>query len=500
MRILILFVLLTLQVRLTIAQGVDNLWIMGYDHATGLPYGNTNIDFNTGSPSIYYQNREISFARCSASICDSLGDLLFFTNGFFILNANNDTILNGAYLDTGAVMNSWINIGSPVPQGVFIIPKPKSNSEYYLFHEMAEIADVPNVSQLQPLDLFYSLVDMNADNGKGAVIARQVPVFSDTLFVGGITGVKHANGRDWWVIVHENNSNGFYTVLVTPDSIMGPYLQFIGQQLNFGGNGQSVFSPDGSHFAMYDNLNDLDVYDFDRCSGLLSNYQHVAINDSANAAGVAFSPNSQYIYVSSDQYIYQFDINNSNLSLSQITVAVWDTFYSPNPPFATTFYLAQLAPDGKIYLSTPNGTDKLHVINYPDSVGMSCDVCQHCITLPAYNAFTIPNVPNYFLGSETGSVCDSLTTNMINLSHSVSIKISPNPAQNYFWLSFNSNTLENPLRLLIYNSVGEIILTKELPYSFNSVKVDCNFLISGVYYVTIISENIVGTEKLLIVK
>ena len=173
-------------------------------------------------------------------------------------------MLNGAYIDTGAVMNSWISRGSPIAQSVFIIPKPRSTDKYYLFHEKADIANSPGISQIQALNLFYSLIDMTADSGKGEVIERQVSLISDTLFLGGITGVKHANGRDWWIINHENNSNGFYTLLVTPDTITGPFLQYIGQQLNYGGNGQSVFSPDGSHFAMYDNLNDLDAFDFEK--------------------------------------------------------------------------------------------------------------------------------------------------------------------------------------------------------------------------------------------
>jgi hypothetical protein len=70
--------------------------------------------------------------------------------------------------------------------------------------------------------------------------------------------------------------------------------------------------------------------------------------------------------------------------------------------------LAQLAPDGRIYMSSNSGTRYLHVIEQPDSLGLACSVCQHCVELPSYNSFSIPNFPNYRLHHEVGSPCDTL--------------------------------------------------------------------------------------------
>ncbi|HRF38555.1 MAG TPA: hypothetical protein PK198_07190, partial [Saprospiraceae bacterium] len=71
------------------------------------------------------------------------------------------------------------------------------------------------------------------------------------------------------------------------------------------------------------------------------------------------------------------------------------------------FYLAQLAPDGKIYINSNNGVRYLHVINQPDSLGLACDVCQHCVELPSINALSLPNFPNYRLHHLEGSPCDT---------------------------------------------------------------------------------------------
>lgn len=53
-------------------------------------------------------------------------------------------------------------------------------------------------------------------------------------------------------------------------------------------------------------------------------------------------------------------------------------------------------------------TPYLHVINNPDLPGDNCDVCQHCVALPSWNSFSMPNFPNYRLGYLEGSPCDTL--------------------------------------------------------------------------------------------
>ena len=124
--------------------------------------------------------------------------------------------------------------------------------------------------------------------------------------------------------------------------------------------------------------------------------------------GVAFSPNSQLMYVSSSKYVYQYSVNSNPIDSSKVVLEKFDAFAEPIPPFYTAFYLAQLAYDGKVYINSGNGTRWFNVINHPNNIGINCDFLQHGFLLPTYNGFTIPNFPNYFLGKEIGSVCDSL--------------------------------------------------------------------------------------------
>lgn len=484
-----------------LSQGIDNIWITGYDNPTTPPWGNTVINFSSGSPILSAQNRSLNFLRTNASICDTSGNLLFYTNGFAVCNVYGDTMPNGDSLDYNGSIFQWYEYGMPTPQAALIIKHPDSSNLYYLFHEAWEYFIASNgQSVLAPKRLFYSIIDMNADSGKGDIIIKEQIAINDTLTTGRMTAVKHANGRDWWIIKYEPYGDGYYALLLTPNGLSTPYYQQIGPYLQFNSLGQAVFNPQGNKYANVDGINHLLIMDFDRCSGLFSNPVYIPILDSLHPRGAAFSPSGRYLYITSQSFVYQYDMYAANIDSSRLTVAVWDTFYSPSPPAAATFYTMQLAPDGKIYFVAPNGVQVMHVINYPDSGGLACDVCLHCIQLPTFNAFTIPNHPNYFLGAEIGSICDSITVITENNypPKQALIKIYPNPAKDFFWLDYDlTNTTLNG-ELMVYNTPGEIVLRKTLYNYFKSAKVECGSLPEGIYYLAIKQNGkLAGSGKLV---
>ncbi len=202
------------------------------------------------------------------------------------------------------------------------------------------------------------------------------------------------------------------------------------------------------------------------------------------------------LYVSSTTYVYQFDLRSSDIPGSQLTVAVWDTNYSPNPPLATTFYLSQLAPDGKVYISCTNSTFDIHEISYPDSLGMACQVCQHCVHLPSYDNSTIPNHPNYFLGAEGGSVCDSLPTAVLNLKSSATIEIFPNPFTNIFYIKTPSN--DEIIEFDISDSFGQQVkANSEFVKNREYIEVNSSSMSSGIYYVKVRTRTSVVVKKVI---
>ncbi len=437
--------------------GLNNLWMGGYSEEYGLPWGGTDIVFYNGSAVITQVDREIDFKRTSANITDPAGNLLFSTNGAYLANATGDTLMNGTGLNPS-------NYTSMFPEGLFIsqacliLPKPDSPSVYYLFHGTLD----DQIGQFAQF-LYLTTIDMNLDSGLGGVVAKNQVLLSDTLNVGKITAVRHANGRDWWVFCHKQPTNIIYRLLVTPYGISGPDQQGIGVT-RYADIGQVCFSPDGTRFAYYwGDGEDLEIFDFDRCTGLFSNPVHILIDDYDQMGGVAFSPNSRYLYVSSVEDVYQYDTEAPDIEASMVHIAHWDGFYSPSPPFATLFDIAQLAPDGKVYIATGNGTDKLHVINEPDQPGMSCDIQQHAITLPTYNANSLPNHPNYHLGPVDGSVCDSLGINVVvpEAELEAGMLAYPNPSNGSFTLSYPAQNIVGQLE--VRDLSGCLVLRERLP-------------------------------------
>ena len=140
----------------------------------------------------------------------------------------------------------------------------------------------------------------------------------------------------------------------------------------------------------------------------------------------------------------------------------------------------------------------MHVINFPDSAGSSCGMCQHCIHLPALNAFTIPNHPNYFLGAEAGSLCDSLSNGVADItSMDDFFSISPNPVTDR--LSVSLHRQYGPvISIKVFNAIGE-----EQPARSNLIskdlflEIETSLFTSGIYFIEIETSKYVGIKKFI---
>jgi hypothetical protein len=392
-----------------------------------------NLDFRTSPVSVNMVVRHQSFDETCASVCDSIGNLIFTVNGAYIANALDDTMQNGSGLNPSYFTNQHQD-GLTIPQGNLVLPSLTDSNQYILFHNT--IDDYFNTGA--SLNLYTTTIDMNQNGGLGAVVNKNTVIFSDSMAPGRIVASRHANGRDWWITVRKLNSLELVEFLYSPAGISGPYFQNLSVLRDFNG-GQSAFNPQGTKYAYFEAIKGLEVADFDRCTGQFTNVLFCNIIDTVYyGVGSCFSPNGRFLYVSTFVNIFQLDTWAPDLNASVINVGTCDGFQDPITLNITTFELLALAPDGKIYISTGSSTPYLHVINNPDSLGIACDLCQHCIQLPALNAFTMPNFPNYYLGAEPGSVCDSLGVGVTELAvGKKNITIFPNPAADNATIKYN---------------------------------------------------------------
>ena len=465
------------------SQNHDFIWLFGRDHQSDPYYAGSVLDFHEEPPLAYHEFRDVKFNITNTSMCDSLGNLLFYTNGRVVYNVSHDTMPNGADLNPGEFADFIGNDGYRLDQGVLALPMPESEHLYYLFHLDRRLStpDMPGHSKI----LYYTLIDMELNAGSGAVVEKNQVIVDDFLEPGKLTAVKHNNGRDWWMLVRKFASNEYYRILITPETVSIDGITATEHTIPSPGVGQAVFSPDGNKFAnlhiegLIGTPDYINIYDVDRCTGELSNQIAISYIDSAWAGGLAISPNSRFLYVSSFLYLYQYDLWADNIEASKDTVAIWDGFTIP-PVFATTFYLAQLAPDGKIYINSNNAVNFLHVINQPDLPGDSCDVCQHCVGLASLNFFSLPNFPNYRLGA-AAEPCDSIVDVIESVTVADQLYVYPNPASGFLKFQLEIPATEY-LQLEFFSARGQKIQTVQIAKGDKLKVVEVRNWPGGIYF------------------
>ena len=202
--------------------------------------------------------------------------------------------------------------------------------------------------------LLYSRVSMNLLNGLGGVVEKRKLLIDDDLDLGKLTATKYANGRDWWILVPEFSNEFFYTILLDHTGIASVDTQHIDIPiLRTHAVGQAVFSPDGSKYSRSTSeITDVgfffEIFDFDRCTGRLSNQQVFShVPTTALGRPVVFSPNSRYLYITESGVYYQFDTWADDIAETEKILGEWDGFFYLDV-FATGPWMAQLGPDGKI--------------------------------------------------------------------------------------------------------------------------------------------------------
>jgi hypothetical protein len=482
------------------AQKHDYIWITGYSsNLVDTTFGGTIIDFNYHPVDISYEFREPNIALGTFSICDSSGILEFYTNGCEIFGSDNQLLENGDSINfQDRVFNSQCSDGMPSSQHILTLHKPGSLNIYFLFHKFFDFYSSPPIGSVNP-SFLYSKVDMNFNNGSGKVITKNQEVFKDTLLPGELSAVKHANGKDWWIINMHYEGQKYYATLFTENGIDTTLIDTIGPYHEPGTNGwsNSVFSPDGKHYARYDRSTQLVLYDFDRTSGRFKDFEQIFIDSiqNLNPGGLAFSPNSRFLYHSNGYYLYQLDLESNTPDLDKTLIATYQKV--PNDFFDSGFNKCQLGPDCNIYITPFSSSQKLNVIYEPDLKGKDCTFVQHAITLPTRNDNSLSFHPNYRLGpiGDEGYPCDStLVLNSFTWKEKEKVKVFPNPVVDFLNIQFPLSW--SPANFEIFDISGVLHFKKELLNSGEQLSLQN--LPSGIYFYRLISKKgKVGTGKVL---
>jgi len=492
MRFLFPLIFLEVLTSVSLAQKHDNVWFSAYKYQNPLPDGNF-LDFSTSPLGI--TGRPILFESRGAqtAISDEKGNLLFYCNGIRIANAKHEIMMNGDSINWSEFASYQIQSGYALPSSMFALPG-LSAKKFFLIYQQA--MPHPDLGLYIP-SMLYSEIEMSEDGGDGAVVAKD-QLLMETFYCDGPNAVRHGNGRDWWIVAPESYRPLYHKAFLSPAGFEKLPAQIIGHKPDSltrpDSGGQNLFSPDGSIYVDYDSWNGIRIFNFDRCTGTLSEREIIDFTEKRGfGAGAAISPNSRFLYVTSTDRIFQYDLWADNIAASEDTVATWDGFYSPSPPFATYFYSMQLGPDGRIYCVPTNSTYHLHYIEHPDLKGDSCKVVQHGLQLPNVIARSLPVHPNYRLYDLQGSPCDTLGINGYTSSTPPEplpppgddgLHFSPNPASDFLSLE-SAYAPAQPLLLRFYDAQGRLAQEQAHPRGVRSYTMDVSELPPGCYFVEV---------------
>lgn len=481
-----------------IAQKYDQNWILGYGVENQTELYADFIDFSIIPVSAVKRKSDLQFGLSFiASFSDKDGNFLFCSDGCKIYDSKNTLIENGDSINAGAVADIFCVEGYPSDQAGIVLPTPGKDNEYDFITYLIESTVAYGGHSVKLLN--HHIIN---ENNTLKVTYKNNIIIQDTFSLSNLMACKHANGRDWWILVPKVQSNSYFTILLDSNGFHNLGLQSIGPVFNYlsDWDGQSVFSPNGQKYARYDRGNDLTIYDFDRCTGYLSNSLHKEIYDAADSfymgCSIAYSSNSRFLYLSSGKKIYQFDMDENSIIESMTTVAEYDNFLNPYP---TNFYLAQLAPDNKIYICSNNSTYSLHIIDKPDIKDTGCDVKQHSLSTPYYNIGALPFYPNYRLGALKGSPCDTLS-NSIDKKDPNPIAIAyPNPASDKITLELMKSLQHGDnLDVSLIDISGKLLYSGKIPPYAYIHQIDVKDLVPGMYCVLIRDKfKLLGTVKVV---
>jgi len=480
----------------------DYNWILGYSSgaAGGAVWGISHLSFNGISfDTIYNGNQlDLTIHETNTSQSDIDGNLLYYFDGYHVVGANHQLLPNGDSLNCcEADFMNFYPYGQTVIQGAISF---SFNQELELDNHVHYLLHKTYTSNINGYVVSYNLRTTRIDisNSQPYCSLKDTVILYDTLAPGYLSACRHANGRDWWVIQQRLNKKKYFSFLLTPKGLE------LKQVINKGGYvkqklGQVMFTPDGTKYiesgiSDFVNTYHINIFDFDRCTGLLSNPQLITFVDSSGSvsSSAAVSANSRYLYVASRFKIWQFDLHATDILASKTVVAEIDTFYQQigTINWGMSFVWMQLGPDNKIYICA-GIPSYLHTIDNPDESGLACSVNQHSFRLPSLNAYSMPNFPNYRLGPIDGSPCDTLgIDNIVNINDKLDnntepVKLYPNPASDYITLFVPR--LTKAWEFALYDITGKEVFKNQSRGAFRSYNI--NHLAQGMYLWKLVYED-----------
>jgi hypothetical protein len=475
------------------AQFKDNYWAFG--DSAYISWG------STGLPTVGTSAH--TFRNGSASISDSNG-ILLYTGYNYYLSPVRPSIWNKYHID---ITDNGKIFGGLWYHSSLFVPHPGNDSIIYLF--------TIGVTPASVYGFYSSIINYKANNDTGVVIQKNYQWNNFPAF-DALMGVKHGNGRDWWVVSQQYSTsftpfNSFYLFQITPQGVAIPFIQNAGSFRKTGG-GHLIFNSVGTQFAQVSWMGMIELYNFDRCTGQIAST--IAIEQEPTTGpypntflSCAYSKDDSKLYIiqvdqsTATYYILQYDLLASNISASKFVV---DSFMTPSAPWQM-----KLAPDDKIYISAfdenyswpypdtstafTNINNNLSVINYPDSLGAACDFQPFSFNLGTGRSYYgLPNNPDYELGAWVGSPCDTLSVGVDENVPEQEVFFQAWYNSEWNMIHVNASKLKGRTgSLRLFDMEGRLVFEKKVEViagGYVTGEIPMNAVVKGVYLVNLITD------------
>ncbi|WP_242928594.1 gliding motility-associated C-terminal domain-containing protein [Pontibacter vulgaris] len=331
-----------------LAQKQTNVWYFGNAKA--------GLDFNQAPPRVL-SNGAMVASEGVATMADSTGKLLFYTNGESIWNREHRVMVNGSGMD-GHVS---------ARQGVVIVPQPGSKNQYFVFTTDA-------FENKFAKGLRYSVVDMARQDGLGEVVSKNTflhPLSEENLTATG--GCCCSDSDRYWVASDSQDRPGvLYAYRIDAAGVNPqPVESFLPGVTNIT---YLKFSPSGDRLAFtgltHNDASVIGIADFNATTGRFSNLKLVPVANKDYHRAVEFSGDGKLLYFTtwSNPQLTQYDLSHESAEEMALTAVplFQHSVYSLHSP--------QLASDGKIYLSAfegQSGQTSMAVIERPNLLGQA---------------------------------------------------------------------------------------------------------------------------------
>lgn len=364
-------------------------------------HSGNQMDFSSGEP--VAGSSSLPNGIGSTSVNDNNGNLLFTSNGDKVFNRN------------GQVMPALVSASLGATRPVLLsAPVPGSPGLHYLFYGVAPPVNGAAIA------IKYALIDMNMAGGLGDLLSYNTVV--DSGFGNYFTLIARSGTPDFWVVSHKNNTDSFYSRLVTAAGIAAtPVLSRAGQGLDKTQNLYLDMRPshDGKLLGVFSqvlfpgifasSISFVEVFHFNPTTGAITP-KIKSVNTTGYYSGLSqleFSPDNRLLYVSETAVVPNLQpCGFASSAIAQYNLCYTDsnTFTYNKAIVGTSFTFCsyvyhgrlQMGPDKKIYFPfTPSSN--MRRLEHPNRIGTSARMNTAAVGFSGSLAYTTPSFYHHYI-------------------------------------------------------------------------------------------------------